>query len=148
MSSNSYYFTMCFGILEAVYADYSEGFLFDLRALISAEVLGDFIDQAEELLTKKYYVAAASLAGAILEDSLRRICDKNQIETTEKPGIEIFNIALAKSNVYNKLKQKQITAWADLRNKADHGEFEEVKGDDVEDMVKWVKKFQDEFLGN
>jgi len=148
MSNRPLYFPMCVGILEAAYADYSEGFLFDLKALVSAEILGDFIDQVEELFSKNYHVAAASLSGAVLEDSLRRICETNQIETPEKPGIEILNVALVKAEIYNKLKQKQITAWADLRNKADHGEFKEVKKDDVESMIKWVKKFQDEFLGN
>lgn len=148
MSNNSYFFPLCLGILEAAYADYSEGFLFDLRSLISAEILGDFIDQAEELLSKNYYVAAASLSGAVLEDSLRRICEINQIEVPEKTSIEIFNVALVKAEIYNKLKQKQITAWADLRNKADHGKFKEVKKDDVGNMIEWVKKFQYEFLGN
>ena len=148
MSSNSYYFTLCFGILEAAYADYSEGFLFDLKSLISAEILGDFTEQAEELFSKNYYVAAASLTGAVLENSLRRICENNLIVTPEKSGIEIYNIALAKAEIYNKLKQKQITVWADLRNKADHGQFKDVNKNDVEDMIKWVKKFQDEFLGS
>ncbi len=148
MVSNSYFFTMCFGILEAAYADYSEGFLFDLRSLVSAEILGDFIDQAEELFNKGYFIAATSLSGAALENSLRRICEINQIETPEKGSIEIFNVGLAKAEIYNKFKQKQITAWADLRNKADHGKFKEVEKDEVQTMISWIKKFQDEFLGS
>ncbi len=148
MTNNSYYFPMCIGILEAAYADYSEEFLFDLKSLIGAEVLGDFIDQAEELFSKNYFVAAASLSGAVLENSLRRICEINQVEIPERGGIEVFNIELARAGVYNKLKQKLITAWADLRNKADHGKFEEVEKDDVQSMISWIKKFQDEFLAS
>ncbi len=35
---------------------------------------------------------------------------------------------------------------ADIRNNADHGHFDKFKREDVEDMVKWVKRFGADYL--
>jgi hypothetical protein len=70
-SNNSSYFAHCLGIVEAAQRDFERGLLFDMKRLISAEVLGDFIDQAQQLLEAGYHVPAASLCGAVLEDTLR-----------------------------------------------------------------------------
>lgn len=144
--TNSYYFAICYGVLEAAYNDFKEGFLFDMRSLISAELLGDFLEQAEILLREEYYIPAASLAGAVLEDSLRKLSEKNDIEIPEKTKIDALNISLAKADIYNKLVQKQITAFADIRNNADHGRYDKFKKEDVEDMIKWVRRFERDYL--
>ena len=57
-----------------------------------------------------------------------------------------MNENLAKAGVYNKLVQKQVTAMADIRNNADHGKFEEFDLEDVKDMIKWVKRFECDYL--
>lgn len=147
MTSNPLYFHMCYGILEAAYNDFKEGFMFDLRSLISAELLGDFLEQAETLFEQRYYIPAASLAGAILEDSLRKLCEKHGITVPEKTTINKLNIELAKADVYNKLIQKEITAKADIRNNADHGHYDEFTKDDVGSMIKWIRRFEAEHLG-
>ena len=144
--NNAYFFHMCYWVLEATYNDFNEDFLFDLKSLINAEVLWDFIEQAEMLLENWYHHPAASLIGAVLEDSLRKICEKNSIEVPEKTKIDILNSMLAKAEIYNKLVQKEITAKADIRNNADHGHFDKFKKEDVEDMIKWVRRFDAEYL--
>jgi hypothetical protein len=48
--------------------------------------------------------------------------------------------------VYSKLVQKRITALADIRNNADHGHFDKFSSDDVEDMVKWLRRFTADYL--
>lgn len=145
-SGNSYYFKDCLGVLQAAQRDYNGGYLFDLRALVAAELLGDFIDQAEILVAEGYHVPAASLSGAVLEDTLRKLCANNGIPIPEKTKIDRLNADLAKAGVYNKLVQKRITALADIRNNADHGYFDKFTKDDVEDMVKWVRRFAADHL--
>lgn len=71
---NPYYMHHCVGVVHAALEDFSRGLLFDLRAAVAAELLGDFLDQSEHLLGDGYHIAAASLAGAVLEDGLRRLC--------------------------------------------------------------------------
>lgn len=138
---------MCYWILKAAYEDFNEDFLFDVKSLMNAEILWDFIEQAEELLNNWYYCPAASLIGAVLEDSLRKICDKNGIDIPEKTKIDTLNSILAKAEIYNKLVQKEITAKADIRNNADHGHFDKFNKQDVENMIKRVRSFDCEYLG-
>ena len=118
--------------------------LFDLRRLISAELLGNLLEQAEFLVTEGYHVPAASLAGAVLEDTLRKLCDKHGITYPKKTKIDSLNSELAKRGIYTQLTQKQITAWADVRNNADHGHFDKFTAPDVAEMVKWVRRFAEE----
>jgi HEPN domain len=131
----------CLGILEAAEADFDRGLLLDLKALIHAEALGDFMEQAESLLSSGYYVPAASLAGAVLEDGLRKLCDARTVSYPPKTKIDALNSSLAKARVYDKLVQKRITGLADIRNNADHGHADKFKPDDVDDMVKWTRRF-------
>ena len=56
-----------------------------------------------------------------------------------------MNSDLVKAGVYNLLKQKQITALADLRNKAAHGLGGFAKAD-VESMNKDVRRFMEDFF--
>lgn len=132
--------------MEAAFRDFNEGFLFDLCSLVAAELFSDFLDQAEHLLSEDYYVPAASLAGAVLEDSLRKLCHRRDLPVPAKTTIESLNMELAKASVYDKLVQKQITALADIRNNADHGKFDKFTKADVEDMIKRIRRFDADYL--
>jgi hypothetical protein len=139
-------FANIYGILKAAHQDYEDGFLVELRRLVRADLLDDFLSQAEMLLNQGYHIAAASLSGAVLEDTLRKLCDVNSITYPDKTKIDTLNVELAKKDIYDKLIQKEITAKADLRNNADHGKFAEVREADVKDMVRWVRRFVTERL--
>jgi hypothetical protein len=144
---NSYYFADCFGVLQGAYNDYADDFLVEILLLVRAELLDDFLTQAGALLNQGYHVPAASVAGAVLEDTLRKLCDKHAIVyDPAKSNLNILNTELARVGIYDKLVQKRITAEADLRNSADHGQFGNVKPRDVEDMLSWVRRFVEEYL--
>lgn len=139
-------FEKLIGILRAAKEDYENGYLFNTRTLIEAEVFDDFLEQAEELLKKGYYQPAAVIAGCVLEDGLRKLCDRNSIVLPAKATIDPMNVELAKAGIYNKLVQKKITALADLRNKAAHGEWSEFTEKDVEDMIRDVRRFMEDYF--
>lgn len=143
---NSYYLKDYVGILEAALHDYEGGLLIEIRHLIRAEILDDFLSQAESLAQYGYHVAAASLSGAVLEDTLRKLCDKHSVGYPDKTNINILNVELARAEIYDRLIQKQVTAWADLRNSADHGHFDKVRPRDVADMLTWIRRFVSEWL--
>ena len=48
--------------------------------------------------------------------------------------------------MHNMAKQKQITAWADLRNNAAHGNWSEYNAADVKDFLDGVQRFIADFL--
>jgi len=144
----------CLGVLMAVRADIESGFLFERELLISADVFDDFLEQAQHLLENKYKDAAAVLIGSVLESSLRKMCIKNGVDVTDKTGATItdtatiapLNDALYKGKVYSKLVHKKIIVWADVRNNAAHGHYDQYTQSNVEDMAKGVRSFVTEHL--
>lgn len=138
------------GIANTIKHDYERGLLHSIRALIQADVFADFLEMGEYLLKEGYKDAAAVIIGAVLEDGVRKLCEKNGISTTNSNGrpitIDPMNAALAKAEVYSKLLQKQITTWAHVRNKAAHGEYGEYGKDQVEMMLLFVQNFAEQYL--
>ena len=126
-------------ILKAVRSEIAGGWLFTVKGLVTAEVFADFLEMAGHLLGQGYKDPAAVMAGSVLEEHLRQLCAKHAIQLTERRGdddvakkAERLNEDLAGANVYNKVEQKQVTAWLDLRNKAAHGKYDEYDRDQVE----------------
>jgi hypothetical protein len=133
-------------ILETARDDYKLGHLIEFRVLVEAKVFQEFLEQADYLLSRNYCGAAAVIAGCVLEDGLRKLCLRNSIMLSSKATIEPMNVELAKIGIYNKFVQKKITALADLRNKAAHGEWTEFTEKDVEDMIRDVRRFMEDYF--
>ena len=144
------------GKLSAIKDDFENGFLANLSIQIEAEIVANYLEQAENLLNegsrgKYYHVPAAVLTGAVLEKSLRTLCDQQTppiltFKTTTKGKSEPLTLnplidELKKAAVFNELKAKQLRFWADIRNAAAHGEFDKFSRSDVEQMIEGVKNF-------
>lgn len=147
----------CVAVLKALRDDLEQGFLDNLLLRIEAEIAADYMGQAEGLLNegqpgKFDHVPAAVLTGAVLEKALRKLCDEQQppVPTVDTKGnpktLNPLIDDLRKANVFNELKAKQLRAWADIRNKAAHGEFDQFKRTDVEQMIEGVKAFLADYL--
>jgi hypothetical protein len=134
------------GVLKAAKDDYENNHIYNLKTLIEAEVFDDFLEQAEYLLSVGYYQPSTVIVGAVLEDSLRKLCIKNNIVLEDKPKMDKMNADLAKRGFYNKLVQKQITTFADLRNKAAHGKWDEFSIDDVKAFISWIRNFMSNYF--
>lgn len=132
-------------VLRAAFEDYKGGYLFDLSKLIHAEIFDDLLEQSEYFLKEGYHGVAAVMAGAVLEDTLRRLCGSNGILLPPHPKLDSMNADLAKQGVYDKLVQKRITHLADIRNKAAHGKWAEFTTADTEDMLRGVRRFAENF---
>ncbi|MBI5892788.1 MAG: HEPN domain-containing protein [Deltaproteobacteria bacterium] len=132
------------GILKAAKDDYENEQLFEVRSLIEAELFDDFLEQSEHLLNSGYYQPAAVIAGCVLEDGLWKLCEKEGIALPSKPKLDTMNSALAKVGVFSKLVQKRITALADLRNKAAHGQWDQFTKEDVIEMIQAVRRIMEE----
>lgn len=135
-------------IIRSIKDEITGGWLISVKGLITAEVFSDFFEMAEHLLSNGYKDAAAVIIGSTLEEHLRQLCTKNSIETRVKIGdadvakkADVLNADLAKANIYNKLDQKNVTAWLDLRNKAAHGKYDEYNKEQVETMLRGVGEF-------
>ena len=132
------------GRLRALRADVEAGYTRRVEELLHAEVFADFLEMAEELREKGYKDPAAVIAGTVLEEHLRKLSARNNIATeTDGKAIkaESVNADLAKHAVYNKLDQKNITAWLDLRNKAAHGQYDQYDSEQVGGLIREVRGF-------
>lgn len=138
--------------LKGLKDDFQKGFLGDLGLEIEAAIVADYMGQAEQLLAEgqsgKYdHVPAAVLAGAVLEKSLRTLCDKQSpsistVNDKSKPlTLTPLIEALKKNNVFNELTAKQLRAWADIRNSAAHGQFDEFNRSQVDLMIQGINNF-------
>ncbi len=130
-------------VFRAAKEDFTGGYLFNLTGLVKAEVLSDSLEQATELLNAGYKDPACVLAGISLEVALKDLCTR---ETISHGKADRMNTDLCKAGRYNMAKQKQITAWAELRNKAAHGDWAAYSKADVEDFVQGVQRFIADYL--
>jgi len=142
----SYDMPKCLGVVESAYEDFKSDLLEDTKAIITAEVFTDFIEQAEYLLNEGYKLPTAVLMRGVLEDSLRTLCKKAQIVLSEKSKLDWMNTELVKVGVYNTNIQKQITAWAGIGNSAAHMKIDEFSETDVKNMISGIINFNATFL--
>jgi hypothetical protein len=130
--------------LMALKADFESGHLQSITEIVHAELFGDFLEMADHLLDQGYKDPAAVIAGSVLEEQLRKLCDKNGLSTDQggKPKkSDSLNSDLAGASSYSKLDQKNVTAWLDLRNKAAHGKYGEYTRDQVGLLVQSIRDF-------
>ena len=136
------------GILTAAKSEIEGGWLRSTKELISAGIFTDFLEMAEYLLSEEYKDASAVIIGSVLEERLRHLCESNEIPVSVRKKdkdvpkkADRLNSELAKSDVYNKLDQKNVTAWLGLRNNAAHGNYDEYTQDQVVLMLSSVMDF-------
>ena len=135
-------------IIKAIRDEIEGGWLFSLKGLITAEIFADFLEMAEYLLSQDYKDPAAVVVGSVLEEHLRQLCIKNNIEVEFETNGKLkpkkadrLNSELAKAEVYNKLDQKAVTTWLDLRNKAAHGNYDAFTKEQVVNMLNGITEF-------
>ena len=99
---------------------------------------------SKHLVLSGYKDAAAVMAGSTLEAHLRQIANKFsvQVEVSDRPKkADAINSDLAKISAYNKLDQKNVTAWLGLRNQAAHGNYNEYDKQQVNLLISSVRDF-------
>jgi len=137
------------GVLQALRDDYEADRVSTFQELVHSELFSDMLEAAEYLLGETYKDPAAVMAGGVLEQHLRELCRKHGVDLTfinskgdTKPKMtETMNTDLAKKSAYGKIEQKQVTAWAGIRNAAAHGEYGKYDENQVRQMVRGIRDF-------
>lgn len=135
-------------ILKAAWGEYAGGYFVSVQTRITADVFDDFLDRADYLLESGDFPAAAVIAGCVLEDGLRKICDREGVTfpPSPKPTISTFNQGLKNKGFYGKPVFHHVTSLGALRNHAAHGEWTEFAEDDVVKMVNDVRDFMAKYF--
>lgn len=145
-------FQFVVGVFRAAYEDFKNGLLDDLQLRIEGGVACDYLRQAESLMDDKEdvkysFIPAAVLTGAVLEKSLRTLCEQ------QEPPIDVNNENgkpkkaqrmlddLKKVGIFTPIEAKQVEAWLAIRNAAAHGKDDEFTRPDVASMIRGVTDF-------
>lgn len=131
------------GVVLGAQADYLAGGIFSVRRLVEAEIFDDFLEQAAALLAAGYRGPAAVVAGCVLEDALRKLCDRHGVAMQAKHKFEDLNQALRAKQAYDQATWRMLQAQYDLRNLAAHHpeKWTELTEQKVDGMIDFARKF-------
>ena len=140
------------GIFKGAYQDFKAGMFDNLKLEIESSVSCDFLGQANALLNDKElvdysYLPAAVLIGAVLEKTLRSLCENAnpKIETVNENGrakkMSAMIVDFKKAGVINEIRSRQLETWNAIRNSAAHGKIEEFTKEQVAAMLQGVQDF-------
>lgn len=132
-------------IVHALRDDYSLGGLTAVEEIVHADLFDDFLDMANELLSKGFVGPAAVLAGMVLEEQLRKLATKHGIailDDKQRPkSAETLGVDLRKAGIFTEVRRKSVTAWYAQRTEGAHGHPENLDQGEVERMIDGVRDF-------
>jgi hypothetical protein len=126
-------------ILEGILNRF-ESTLFDIRALVHADLLDYELAAAEELNKHGFPRGAGAIAGVVLEAHLAETCERHGIKITKNSTISPLNDALKKADVIDIPAWRFVQHLGDIRNKCDHRGTVEPTKDDVLELIEGVRK--------
>lgn len=144
-NGNEEHFDKISPVLDAIAKALANGRLATVDEIVSADILGDLLDHALELLKAKYNLAAAVILRAVLEERLRKLCASNGcLPTGPRPTIESFKQSLYGANMIDKIVMKDIDWMASVGNAAAHN-LPEFNATDVPQLYQHVTAFLTRF---
>ena len=126
-------------ILQAAKEEIKGGWLFTIEGQVSAEIFADFIALAKEALDGNKDVAAV-LACAALEDALKRVAMKENLDVTDKDMSDVIN-ALKTKGVIKGAQAPIVQSYVKLRNKAFHAEWDKIDKESVSSVIGFTEQF-------
>jgi len=136
-----YFIAKGLGVLTSLKEELERGFVTEVANIISADLLTSISDQAVILINAGYKDAAAVYCRVMVETSLKKICDKHNLEYPIKTNINRVAEILRKNNKITQIEWRQIQSWADIGNSAAHGEFDKYSINDVKLMIDNINYF-------
>lgn len=106
-----------------------------------ADVAEDFLARAEGLAGKAHYLSAATLAGAVLEDALRRLCEANDVFCAENSTLDNVNDRLLQAGVYDSAWHRETALRIGLKRTAELCYVEKITENNVREMIAWLRGF-------
>ena len=137
--------TQLVAIVEALRDDYQAGTMQSVAEVVHAELFGDLLDMSVELYDKRFIGPAAVVAGAVLEEHVRKLATKQGIILVEPNGraksVDRLGVELRGAGVLSEVERKALAAWYSQRTEAAHGRFSSLVDTEVERMIDAVRDF-------
>ena len=116
--------------------------LFDIKAVVQADLFDSEIDAARELLRKGFLRPAGVLAGVVLERHLAQVAANHKLAIRKKnPTISDFNDLLKGGSVVDVPAWRQIQRLGDLRNLCAHNKEREPTKEEVDELIGGADKY-------
>ena len=133
----SYFYRMN-GTAAAILAALRNDLLLEIERIVAAETFSDLLEQAEHLRANSYFLPAAVIGRAVLEEHLRKLCDmEGCVPAKARPMINDFKDELYKRKLLSNVEMKQVEVMATVGNGAAHN-LPTFKKEHVEGMLRDV----------
>ena len=133
--------TTQFHILESAKAAFTSS-LFNITAVLQADLFDSELDAARELLGKGFLRPAGIVAGVVLERHLAQVAANHGLTTRKRrPTMSDFNDLLKNNSVVDVPDWRQIQRLGDIRNLCAHSKEREPTKDEVTELIDGVAKY-------
>lgn len=133
------------GLLTGAKDEWDHGLLGKIEYIVAGATFDDFLDHAEEYHKGNKKIESSVLASAVLEDTVKKICKKNNIEPSGKKLDDLIS-ELVQAEVLTQVKAKRMRSFSGVRNHALHAEWDKFDISDVGAMIKGIRELIEEFL--
>ena len=129
------------GNLEALSEALEHNALVPVESLVFADAFGSLLEQADELLSKGFTLAAGVLGRAVLEEHLRKMCDRGNCLPPRRSTINDLNQALYQSQRIDKLAMQGVIAMATAGNHCAHNSQPPLAPQDIQKLLDDIRGF-------
>jgi hypothetical protein len=126
-------------IVEAIKNRF-ESSLFDIRALVQADLFDNELDAAEDLNKKGYQRGAGAVAGVVLEGHLGTVCESHKVSVPKNAAIAKLYDLLKNADVIDIPTWRFIQHLGDLRNLCDHKKGADPNPDQMNELIDGTRK--------
>ena len=117
-----------------------EGSLFDIRALVQADLFDSELEAAEEINGKGFQRGAGAIAGVVLEGHLATVLESHKVPIPKNPTISKLNDALKSGDVIDQPTWRFIQHLGDLRNLCDHKRGPDPTTEQIQELITGTRK--------
>jgi hypothetical protein len=126
-------------ILQALLIDIDRGLLSSVADIARAETFDNFLDHAKAYHAEGSKQESGVIAGVVFEDSIRRVCEKHNIEQINV-NLDSLITALTKNLTISQTKAKRARVAAHVRTKATHAQWDEFDLSDVAVTIDFTEE--------
>lgn len=137
-------FAELLGTLTSAKEEWKHGLLREIEYVVAAATFDDFLDHAAAFHRGGKKLEASVLASAVLEDSMKRIASKHGVSSSG--SLDPLVDRLVDAEVFTPVKAKRIKAYAGLRNRALHAEWDQFDLKDVGEVIEGVRELIEDYL--
>jgi ribosomal protein L12E/L44/L45/RPP1/RPP2 len=133
------------GILVNMQEELDSGLIKNLKIEMTGEIIGDLVILARNEAKAGFFLVAAVLASAGLEDSIKSIAENIGINTKDKTLDNLINALKAKS-FFKGAQVPVITSYVKLRNAAMHADWDSIQEAEVNSLIAFLESFILDYL--